>query len=215
MDNPNLDTSKGSPSGPLVAARGNYISFEEYLETGGDTLMSEWVDGTIIEMSPTSFDHQNIGSFLEIILRFFTERGELGTVIRAPFAMKLAEQKRGREPDIIFVRKEREHLIHKTFLDGAADLAIEIISPESIARDRAEKFVEYESAGIREFWLIDPERQIAEFYGLSEEGQYRLLSTAEGIFRSSVIEGFFLRTDWLWQKNPSTIAALNELGQIS
>ncbi|MEJ7756097.1 MAG: Uma2 family endonuclease [Nocardioidaceae bacterium] len=62
----------------------------------------------------------------------------------------------------------------KTYLDGAADLAIEIISPESIGRDRGEKFVEYEAAGIREYWLIDPERRQAEFYRLEFR---RILST--------------------------------------
>ena len=50
--------------------------------------------------------------------------------------MKLEEQRREREPDILFVGKERKHLFKKTYLDGAADLAVEIISPESIGRDR-------------------------------------------------------------------------------
>lgn len=46
----------------------------------------------------------------------------------------------------MFIGKEKTHLIKKNFPDGAADLAIEIISPESVGRDRGEKFVEYEAA---------------------------------------------------------------------
>src|SRR5206468_2139849 len=100
--------------------------------------------------------------FLESILRFYVQENDLGMVMRSPFAMKLEEQKRGREPDILFVKKDRVDLITKTYLDGPADLAIEIVSPESIVRDRAEKFVEYEAAGIKEFGLIDPERRMAQ-----------------------------------------------------
>lgn len=44
-------------------------------------------------------------------------------------------------------------------MDGTPDLIVEVTSPESLARDRGEKYVEYEAAGVREYWLIDPDRQ--------------------------------------------------------
>lgn len=205
MSNPNLETV--TTQSPAVSSD-EYISFEEYLERASENYVSEWVDGTIIERSPANFEHQNIVSFLVTILRIYIEKNDLGIIVASPFAMRLEEQKRGREPDLLFVTKERAHLIEKTYLNGPADLAVEIISPESIVRDRAEKFVEYESAGIKEFWLIDPERHIAEFFGLSADGQYSLLPIENEIFRSRTIAGFFLRVDWLWQRNPSSIAAL-------
>jgi Uma2 family endonuclease len=54
-------------------------------------------------------------------------------------------------------------------------LIVEIISPESSGRDRGEKFYEYEMAGVREYWLIDPQREQVEFYELNAEGRYTLL----------------------------------------
>ncbi len=105
-------------------------------------------------------------------------------------------------------------LIKETYLDGPADLAVEIVSPESVGRDRGEKFIEYEAAGIPEFWLIDPERRRAEFYELSADGLYHLAAVPEGICHSKILPGFFLRVEWLWRSPAPTIEALRELKLI-
>ncbi|MBA4185242.1 MAG: Uma2 family endonuclease [Acidobacteria bacterium] len=191
-----------------------YVTFEEYLEQSSDTRICEWVDGEIINMPGASFEHQNINSFLITVLRLFVDRKDLGVVVVSPFAMKLESQRRGREPDILFVGKEKTHLIKKNYLDGAADLAIEIISPESVGRDRGEKFVEYEAAKIKEYWLIYPERRQVEFYRLNSDGFYQLAPTPEGVFQSEILPEFFLRVAWLWQEPLPTIAALKELNLI-
>ncbi len=195
---------------PAVAARA-YISFEEYLERSSETRVNEWVDGEMIEMPGACYEHQSIGMFLLTLLNLYVGQNDLGKVLHSPFAMKLDEQRRGREPDIIFVSKEKVDRILPTYLDGPCDIAVEIISPESITRDRAEKFVEYEAAGIREYWLIDPERKIAEFYGLTEDAKYSLLAVNDGVFRSSVLDGFLLPVEMLWERNPSVAKALGEL----
>ena len=49
---------------------------------------------------------------------------------------------------------ERLDRVHRTYLDGPADLVVEIVSPESAGRDRGEKYYEYEAAGIPEYWLL-------------------------------------------------------------
>lgn len=197
-----------------AATNRGYVTFEEYLEQSSDTRICEWVDGEVITMPGASFEHQTISDFLLKVVGFYVESKNLGLVISSPFAMKLEAQRRGREPDILFVSKERQHLFKKTYLDGAADLAIEIISPESVGRDRGEKFIEYESAGIKEYWLIDPERKQAEFYRLNAEGFYQLTTMPEGIFRSEVLPAFFLRVEWLWEKQLPTLQALKELNLI-
>ncbi|MGI8495117.1 MAG: Uma2 family endonuclease, partial [Pyrinomonadaceae bacterium] len=69
-------------------------------------------------------------------------------------------------------------------------------------------------AKIREFWLIDPTRRQAEFYHLNDEGFYRLADVSDGIFRSKVLPGFFLRVEWLWETNLPTVGALKELKLI-
>lgn len=209
-----LETIETTQPPTNAAINRAYVSFEDYLKQSSDTRICEWVDGEIINMPGASFEHQTLSDFLLTVLRFYVERNDLGLVISSPFAMKLDAQRRGREPDILFVAKEREHLFQKTFLDGAADLAVEIISPESVGRDRGEKFVEYEAAGVKEYWLIDPERKQAEFYRLQPDGFYRLADTSDGTFRSEVLPEFSLRVEWLWRKKLQTIEALKELNLI-
>ncbi|CAN5655386.1 Uma2 family endonuclease [soil metagenome] len=206
-------TESTNPQNAAVANRG-YVTFEEYLEQSSDTRICEWVDGEIITMPGASFEHQDISGFLLTAMRIYVTQNDSGIVLSSPFAMKLEEQRRGREPDILFVSKERQHLFKKTYLDGAADLAVEIISPESIGRDRGEKFIEYEAAGIKEYWIIDPDRKITEFYRLGENGFYNLIQTPDGIFRSEVLSGFFLKTEWLWQNPLPTRTAFQELNLI-
>lgn len=188
-----------------------HVTFEEFITQGDEDVLSEWIDGQVITMAAASSKHQLLTSFLEAILKFYVETHQLGVVIRAPFPMKLMKQRRGREPDILSVSNERAHLIKKTHLNGAADLVIEAISPESIGRDRGEKFVEYEAAGIKEYWLIDHERESAEFYELGADGRYHLAVLLDEIYHSKIVKGFFVRTAWLWQEPNPTIEAMREL----
>ncbi len=101
---------------------------------------------------------------------------------------------------MLFVRKDRERLIEENYLNGPADLVVEIVSPFSIARDRGEKFVEYEAGGVSEYWLIDPQRRQAEFYQLSEESQFQPTPCGpDGFYTSRAVSGFRLHPGWLWQ----------------
>ena len=149
-------------------------------------------------MSPVSERHQDISGFLESVLRIFVEAKRLGIIRSAPFTMRLDEQT-AREPDLMFLASEHQDRLLSTYLDGPADLAVEIVSPDSIGRDRGDKFAEYERAGVEEYWLIDPIRQQAEFYVLTE-GRYYLQALDNGIYHSTVLPGLTLREEWFWQE---------------
>ncbi len=209
------DTIEAKQVGPRVPPPGP-VTFEEYLDWLDEDTWAEWVDGEIIMASPASDHHQDIDDFLISILRPYIEAHQLGWLRSGPFVMRTVVRSTGREPDILFVVSERTNLVQKTYLDGPADLVVEIISPESIGRDRGDKFVEYEAAGIREYWLIDPLRQQVEFYQIGEDGRYRLgIIDVDGIYRSNVLEGFWLRVAWLWQRPlPPVLSVLKELGMI-
>jgi len=192
------------------------MSFEEFLSHCDEDTWAELVNGEIIMFSPASDQHQDLSDFLLTILRLYVQTRRLGWIRSAPFAMRLPEISHGREPDLLFVKAERMDIVQKTYLDGPADLVIEIVSPDSISRDRGEKFVEYETAGIQEYWLIDAIRSQAEFYQLNPEGRYNLaLGGAEGIYHSIVIEGFWLDLKWLWQEPlPSPLSVIAEITSI-
>ncbi|MBM3235777.1 Uma2 family endonuclease [Candidatus Poribacteria bacterium] len=192
------------------------LSYEEFLDWCDEDTLAEWVDGEIIMYSPASLRHQDLTDFLISILRIYTEAKGLGVMLSAPFQMKLPEHLPGREPDLIFVSTANLHRLQKTYLDGPADLAIEIISEESIDRDRGRKFVEYEASGVQEYWLIDPLRSQAEFYRLGADNRYHVvLPDAEGIYHSEVLSGFWLRVSWFWQTPlPPTVRILAEIAGV-
>jgi Uma2 family endonuclease len=177
------------------------VSFEEFLAWAPETARVEWVDGEIIVMAPVGLPHVELNVFLTALLHEYIEANNLGALLTAPFLMRLASRPSGREPDLLFVAGDHLDRIQPTYLDGPADIAVEIVSPDSVSRDRGDKFAEYEAAGVREYWLIDPERQEALFYALGPAGRYQRVSTdAGGIFRSTVLPGFWLCVDWLWQR---------------
>ncbi|GAK51779.1 hypothetical protein U14_03025 [Candidatus Moduliflexus flocculans] len=174
------------------------LSYAEFLEWADEDTLAEWENGEITMSSPASLIHQDIAGFLALILRVYVNAHELGTIISAPFQVKLPET--GREPDLLFVRQEHADRLRPTYLDGAADVVVEIISPESLTRDRGAKFIEYEEAGIPEYWLIDPIRRWTECYQLGDERRYVTeFAGSSGLYRSAQIRDFWLRIEWLWQ----------------
>ncbi len=180
-----------------TARRTPYVSYEEFLNSGIEGHY-EWVDGDVVKMSPVSGRHQAQLQFLIAILTHFVEWKSAGTIRSAPFQMRLEMKRRGREPDLIFVRADRLVNMRKNHFDGPADLAVEIVSPESVVRDRVDKFHEYEESGVREFWLLDSEGAAPEFYTLAPDGRYESIPLGEGrIFRSIVLPGFWLDVNWL------------------
>jgi len=74
----------------------------------------------------------------------------------------------------------------------------------------------HQMAGVREYWLIDPSRKQAEFYLLGPDGIYASMPVGEdGIFRSHVLDGFWLKVDWLWQDPlPTLMSVLKEWGFV-
>ncbi|MEW6743349.1 MAG: Uma2 family endonuclease [Planctomycetota bacterium] len=195
------------------------MTYEEFLEwltiinTEGDT-RAEWVDGRVLLLDPPSREHQDLILFLGAILRYYVEAHRLGQVIVAPFQMKTGPDLPGREPDVVFVAKDHGDLFEKNYLNGPADVVVEIVSPDSRSRDRGKKYYEYEKGGVREYWLIDPDRKQAEFYRLDDRGFFQLVPLEEGrIFRSAVMQGLWLAVDWLWQDPlPELSTVLREWG---
>jgi Uma2 family endonuclease len=188
-------------------ARPATMSYQEFLAWADEDTLAEWVDGSVVMTSPASVQHQNLALFLSTLLATYARIHDLGSVLTAPFQMKLARS--GREPDVLVVLKEHLGRLQGTFLAGGADLVVEIVSDESVGRDRGDKFEEYREAGIPEYWLLDPRVEQADFYWLDERGRYHAAPVdAAGVYRSRVLPHFWLRVDWLWQQpvpDPTTI----------
>jgi Uma2 family endonuclease len=182
------------------------MSFEDFHDWLDEDKRAEWVDGVIIEMSPSNLGHQDILSFLHLWIGIFVDRFRLGRLYLPPTLMYLPTRPSGREPDLMFIANEHLDRLERTFVNGPADLAIEIVSPDSIVRDGRDKLAEYEQAGVREYWIVDELRDEARFYVLGENGKYALVAVGDDeIYTSTVLPGLRLRVSWLWQRPLPTL----------
>ena len=193
-----------APPGPMTE--------EEFVAWCDEDVKAEWVDGEVIVMSPASLGHVDLVDFLITLMRMFAEHHDSGRVLGPEFQVRLGARRRRRVPDVLFVARPHLANLRTNHLEGAPDLAIEIVSPDSVARDWREKYLDYQAAGVREYWVIDPLSRNVEAYTLTEDA-YRRIEEADGRIASLVLPGFFLRPAWLWQEPlPRVRDVLQELG---
>ena len=125
----------------------------------------------IISPSPTTQHQMILGSFFST-LRTYVTSNKLGMIVISPMDVRL---RKGiiRQPDIIFMSNEHlDRISNKRW--GIPDLAIEVSSPGTKKEDRKDKYTEYEKAGIKEYWIIDPEAQTVEVLAMVN-GRYELV----------------------------------------
>jgi len=200
---------------PLRRERRIKMTYEEYLENVDESAHAEWVDGEATIFMPPGDPHQDISGFLGALLRYFLRAYDLGVVRNAPFEMKLRSGRSYREPDLLVITKDHLERLTPTRLDGPADLIVEIVSPDSVGRDRRDKFREYEDAGIPEYWTIDARagRRGIACFALSADGHYvQVLPDDAGRLHSAVLPGFWLDVAWFTgDALPDEIAVLRAL----
>ena len=191
------------------------LTEEEFVQWCDEDTRAEWVDGEVIVASPASYRHVDLAGFLVTVMRLLVTHRDLGVALGPELQIRLARHRSRRVPDVLFIAKDRQDIIRPNYIEGAPDLVIEIVSPDSLARDWREKYLEYEAAGVREYWVIDPMSQKVEAYALGEAGHYAQLPEKDGVIGSTVIAGFYLRTAWLWQEPlPNVLEAAREFGVL-
>ena len=189
------------------------MSYEAYLAFAREDQLIEWTNGEVITMPTPSLDHQNILLFLAELLREFVRQFQLGHILIAPFEVKLWPNGPARQPDILFISREQTNQLSQRRFTGAPALVVEVVSPSSVVEDHQHKFVEYQQAGVREYWVVDsrPYQEQAEFFALNSEGVYEPVPLdEEGRFFSAVLPHFWLNVQWLKQAelpNPQHKAA--------
>jgi Uma2 family endonuclease len=175
------------------------MSYEEWLEWAPDNQFSEWVDGKGVIFVPSNEEHQWVALLFYELLSRYARLFDLGNVITAPYHVKLWERGPAREPDVIFVAKEHLHRWTPTRVLGGVTLALEVISPESVYRDRIEKYQDYARAGIPEYLLIDarPGHFSFQLFRLDASGEYQQVAPdAEGRVHFNTLPGFWVDPSW-------------------
>jgi Uma2 family endonuclease len=200
------------PSGQIVATG---VSAEDY-EAHYAEQRCEWVNGTVIRMTPAKLRHNLLIHYLGDLVGAYFEFRPIGTLVPSPFVMRLDALKARREPDLMVILNSNPHTLTDTYLDGAADICIEVLSDESSVRDRGEKYNEYEQGGVKEYWLFDPDRKESFFYRLNREGVYQLQAVdGQGNYRTPLLPDLALHVPTLWaEKLPGPVAISQYLDKL-
>lgn len=187
---------------------GRRMTWEEFHDWLDDTTRAEWVNGEVTLMPPATNPHQTQISFFDVLMTLYVSKTGAGEVRTGPYQVKLSQS--SREPDVMFIATENRGRIQRTYLDGPPDIAIEILSPSTRRTDQNAKRREYEADGVREYWMLDPDKQTANFLRLGADGKYFVVPLEDGVFRSEVLPGFWFKVEWLWN---APLARIHEIAR--
>ena len=130
---------------------------------------AELIDGELYMMTPPGTTHQRIASFLHWAIRnYIQEQNGDCEIFPAPFAVFLNNDEHTYvEPDISVICDKSK--LDEKGCNGAPDWVIEIVSPSSKRMDYFIKLSKYQNAGVREYWIIDPDKNNVFVYDFENE----------------------------------------------
>jgi Uma2 family endonuclease len=182
----------------LVRIEGVSEALYDALTALEEDVKAELLDGVMVVHSPEKTRHEQEFRFLFVLMNLFAYAHHWGEVLGSMATVHLGECRKVK-PDIAAVRLERVHIITEDAIEGIPDLVLEIVSESTRRYDFGEKRKVYEEAGVPEIWLVDFERKVVMV--VRRVGRrYRSEAKSGGILRSQVMKGFWLRVEWLWQK---------------
>ena len=130
---------------------------------------AELIDGQLYDMAPPSRMHQKlISQFMLVLGQYIRDHHGTCEVYPAPFAVNLdAEDKDWVEPDISVICDTSK--LDDRGCNGAPDLVVEVVSPSSRRIDYSTKNALYSEAGVREYWIVDPEKERTTVYRYEDD----------------------------------------------
>ena len=146
---------------------------------------AELIDGQIYYMAPPSRKHQRLCLELATLINYYinSNNGSCETNV-APFAVFLnKDDKNYVEPDISVICDKSK--LDDKGCNGAPDWIIEIVSPGSRRMDYFTKLFKYRTAGVREYWIVDPDKNRITVYNFESE------DTLDYTFSDSIKAGIY------------------------
>jgi Uma2 family endonuclease len=194
-----------------TASKLTSVTFDEFCFLVKDGQKADLIDGVIYIASPDNTDANSLNGWLCALMNIYVREKDLGKVFASRVAFRL-DDTNSPEPDIGFIRKDRLQLVKRGRIDGPPDLAVEIVSPDSVERDYGKKRAQYERFGVEEYWLIDELESKVTLLRLQKHGGYEEVRLEEGLLHSQVLPGFYLNPQWCWQNPlPKELELLREM----
>ena len=143
------------------------ITWRDVLEMPEDGKRYEAIGGELYVTPAPSRRHQRASVLLLVELHRLLEEPGYGEVYAAPFGVEHPQTGEGVQPDLLFVVRDRLHVVGEDWIRGAPDLVVEILSPTTRRRDRTVKLDFYHRLGVVEYWVVDPDGELVEVWRLA------------------------------------------------
>ena len=171
-------------------------TYADYCRIPADRNRHEIIDGRhFVNPAPSPY-HQFVSVRLCHQLVTLVMDRDRGFVLSAPLDVHLGPGTLV-QPDLVVLRPENRSIIGDKKLTGVPDLLIEILSPSNVRYDRRTKRDRYERAGVREFWLVDPDAHLVEQLILRRGGYAAPIICTERI-RPSIFRGIAIDLRRVW-----------------
>lgn len=155
-------------------------TLEDYLALPEDERF-ELIDGVLIKMDAPATRHQGIAGYIYGEFRSFVRRRQ-GTCFPmiSPVDVQLdCDDKTIVEPDVLIICDRSK--INQKRIFGAPDFVLEILSPSTRWKDMTLKYWKYSHAGVREYWILDPDRKMVVQYDLEHEELPKLFGQEDSV----------------------------------
>ncbi|NJL20025.1 MAG: Uma2 family endonuclease [Leptolyngbyaceae cyanobacterium SM1_3_5] len=143
-------------------------------------------------------NHNDIRSYLSRALWLVAQQIG-GRSSERDFVMRLGDN--GFTPDVLFYFGQNRNQLCSWYLDGAAELVIEIIRPGHEYADRTVKRDYYAAASVLHYWLIDPRSEQIEFWALIDGSYHQQFLDLDGCYRPASIAGLAFCPATLWDED--------------
>jgi Uma2 family endonuclease len=185
--------------GELVSDVPMPMTATELMRLPDDARGYELVEGRLLRMPPTGWEHGDITLGLGAALRTFVETHGLGTAVTGEpgfLVSRPSEPDTVLAPDVAFVRAERLPPVgspaRKGFLALAPDLVVEVVSPSQYAPEMADKARRWLEAGVRLIWVVWPEARQVDVWRVGGDDPIATLGAGDSLDGMEVVPGFSL-----------------------
>lgn len=166
---------------------------EEFREWITTDVKAEFINGTVVLHSPVKRKHWKITDLLSRLMSTYVSINLLGEIGVEKVMVSLTRN--DYEPDLVFFCKEKADLFKEDqMLFPAPDLAVEILSKKTAAIDKGIKKLDYAAHGVKEYWIIDPDKETITQYHLVDESDTEYFPATiyniEDTISSRAIKGF-------------------------
>ncbi len=174
------------------------LTFEQFRELPFDGKRYELVHGEVHVTPSPNTRHQYAVQNLYVSLGLFVQKNRMGDVFLAPLDVRLGEET-VLQPDLIYISNARSGIIQENWIEGAPELAVEVLSPSTAGHDRATKLPIFAAVDVSQVWFIDPKAKTVEVLTL-QVAKYLVNATYAGhqVLTSNLFPSWQLPLDELF-----------------